>query len=255
MPVPIKYLAHYANRVAISNSRLVSIEGQQVVFRYRDHRHGGTWCTTSLPGVTFLERFLWHLVPKGLRRIRRFGWWGNRVRTEKLALLRSLLQVPSPAPADDDDEAPATQWDGDADEEPDPELRRLDEEQGTPRRCRACGGRRAAQAAVSHPPTARGRPDADAAQYGAIGGDRAGATAPALLRLLVTCQDDRSGTGCTGRFSSDVTTPCARGALGSSWKQRHMTHCCHTTRCASHQSAPLGHAARPRQRVRSSPQH
>jgi len=115
--------------------------------------------------------------------------------------------------------------------------------------------RRAAQVTVSHPSSARGRPDADAAQYGAIGGERAGATAPAPLRLLVTRQDDRSGTGCTGRFSSDVTTPCARGALGSGWKQHNMTHVCHTTRCASHLCTPLGHAARSRQRVRSSPQH
>jgi len=67
----VKYLAHYANRIAMSNSRLVAIDGQQVVFRYRDHRDGGTWRTTSLPGVTFLERFLWHLVPQGFRRNRK----------------------------------------------------------------------------------------------------------------------------------------------------------------------------------------
>lgn len=134
----VEYLARYANRIAMSNSRLVAIEGPDVVFRYRDHRDGGTWRTTALPGVEFLERFLWHLVPRGLRRIRRFGWWGNAVRTEKLALLRRLLNVPPPEPSD---AAPPTQWEGEAEEPPDPELRRLEEEQGTPRKCRACGGK------------------------------------------------------------------------------------------------------------------
>ena len=38
----VEYLARYANRVAMSNSRLLAIEGQEVVFRYRDHHDGGT---------------------------------------------------------------------------------------------------------------------------------------------------------------------------------------------------------------------
>ena len=170
----VEYLARYANRIAMSNSRLVAIEGQEVVFRYRDHRDGGTWRTTSLPGVEFLERFLWHLVPRGLRRIRRFGWWGNAVRTEKLALLRRLLGVP---PAEPSDAAPPTQWEGEAEESPDPELRRLEEEQGTPRKCRVCGGKM--ELTVSDGASDGGRVAADAAEYGAAGGDRAAATAPA----------------------------------------------------------------------------
>ena len=72
----------------MSNSRLVAIEGQEVVFRYRDHRDGGTRRTTALPGVEFIERFLWHLIPRGLRASAASTWWGNAVRTEKLALLR-----------------------------------------------------------------------------------------------------------------------------------------------------------------------
>src|SRR5690606_1630560 len=66
----VEYLARYAHRVAMSNSRLVAIQGEEVLFRYRDHRAGGVWRTTSLPGVEFLARFLWHVLPKGLRRIR-----------------------------------------------------------------------------------------------------------------------------------------------------------------------------------------
>ena len=43
--------------------------------------------------MEFIERFLWHVLPQGLRRIRRFGWWGNAVRTDKLAVLRKLLRL------------------------------------------------------------------------------------------------------------------------------------------------------------------
>ena len=57
---------------------------------------------------------------------------------------------------------------------------RLEAEQGTPR-MRCLDGRDRPDAAVHG-----GRADADAAEYGALGGDRAAATAPASLRLLVT---------------------------------------------------------------------
>ena len=101
-----------------------------MVFRYRDHRGGRVW-------------------PAGPRRAWRRGtprcggsaastWWGNAVRTEKLALLRRLLGV---RPTEAADAAPPAQWEGEADEPPDPELRRLEEEQGTPRKCHACGGK------------------------------------------------------------------------------------------------------------------
>ncbi|MEK7751387.1 MAG: transposase, partial [Acidobacteriota bacterium] len=133
----VEYLARYANRIAMSNHRLLAIEGQEVLFRYQDHRAGGAWQTTSLPGVEFIERFLWHLVPQGLRRIRRFGWWGNAVRTAKLTLLRRLLGVRPPEPVD---EAPPTQREEEPEEPLDRELLRLEEEQGTPRKCRGCGG-------------------------------------------------------------------------------------------------------------------
>ena len=66
----------YANRVAISNSRLMAIEGEEVLFRYKDYRDGDQWKTTRMPGVEFIRRFLLHVLPQGLRHIRRFGFMG-----------------------------------------------------------------------------------------------------------------------------------------------------------------------------------
>ena len=45
----------------------------------------------SLPADEFLRRFLLHVLPKGLVRIRHFGLFANRRRTATLALCRSLL--------------------------------------------------------------------------------------------------------------------------------------------------------------------
>jgi hypothetical protein len=54
----LKYLARYTHRVAISNSRIVSVAGDDVTFHYRDRKHGNIRRTMTLPGVEFLRRFL-----------------------------------------------------------------------------------------------------------------------------------------------------------------------------------------------------
>lgn len=59
----VAYLARYANRVAISNSRLIAIEGDQVLFSYKDYRDGGQWKTAEVHGVEFIGRFLQHVLP------------------------------------------------------------------------------------------------------------------------------------------------------------------------------------------------
>jgi hypothetical protein len=44
----------------------------------------------------FIRRFLFHVLPDGFHRIRSYGLLANGHRTEKLALCRKLLDVPSP---------------------------------------------------------------------------------------------------------------------------------------------------------------
>jgi hypothetical protein len=63
----VEYLARYANRVAISNSRFIAIQGDEVLFRYKDHRDGDQWKTKALPGVEFIRRFLLHVLPLRFR--------------------------------------------------------------------------------------------------------------------------------------------------------------------------------------------
>jgi hypothetical protein len=94
----LKYLARYTHRVAISNSRIVSMTDTHVSFRYRDRTRGDVTRTMTLDGVEFLRRFLLHLLPKGFVRIRHYGFLANRNRKSKLTACRALLGLEPPSP-------------------------------------------------------------------------------------------------------------------------------------------------------------
>ena len=97
----LQYLARYTHRVAISNHRLVSVDDNNVTFRWKDYAHQGKNRTMTISHEEFLRRFLLHVLPKGFPRIRYFGWMANRRRAHSLLLCRSLLaQQSPPQPAD-----------------------------------------------------------------------------------------------------------------------------------------------------------
>jgi hypothetical protein len=87
----LNYLASYTHRVAISNHRLVPFENDRVSFRWRDYAHGGKKKVMTVSADEFLRRFLLHVLPKGLVRIRHFGFFANRRRETALARCRELL--------------------------------------------------------------------------------------------------------------------------------------------------------------------
>jgi DNA-directed RNA polymerase subunit RPC12/RpoP len=87
----LNYLARYTHRVAISNHRLVAFENDRVSFRWRDYAHGGKNRVMTVSADEFLRRFLLHVLPKGLVRIRHFGLFANRRRQTALARCRQLL--------------------------------------------------------------------------------------------------------------------------------------------------------------------
>jgi Putative transposase len=95
----LKYVARYTHRVAISNNRLLDIDGGKVAFRWKDYRDGNQHKTMTLSADEFIRRFLLHVLPDGFQRIRYFGFLANRYRAEKLALCRQLMQMPPPPPA------------------------------------------------------------------------------------------------------------------------------------------------------------
>ena len=94
----LKYLARYTHRVAISNSRIVSMEDGRVTFLWKDYAGGNQTRVMTLDAVEFIRRFLLHILPTGLVRIRQFGFLANRARGNKLALCRALLGAPAAPP-------------------------------------------------------------------------------------------------------------------------------------------------------------
>jgi hypothetical protein len=68
----LAYLARYTHRVAIANSRLITLDERGVTFRYKDYRRDerARYRTMTLAPGEFIRRFLLHVLPKGFHRIR-----------------------------------------------------------------------------------------------------------------------------------------------------------------------------------------
>ncbi len=95
----LAYLGRYTHRVAIANSRLVTLAGDEVSFRWRDYRHHDKIKVMTLAADEFIRRFLLHTLPDGFHRIRHYGFLANGHRATKLALCRHLLEAPPSPPA------------------------------------------------------------------------------------------------------------------------------------------------------------
>jgi hypothetical protein len=91
----LQYLARYTHRVAIANSRIKSLKDGMVTFTAKDRKKKRTE-TITITAVEFIRRFLLHSLPKGLVRIRHYGFLANRNRNEYLNAIRNLMHVSAP---------------------------------------------------------------------------------------------------------------------------------------------------------------
>jgi hypothetical protein len=95
----LDYVGRYTHRVALSNNRLIDISNGRVRFQWKDYRHDSQSKVMDLDADEFIRRFLLHVLPQGLQRIRYYGFLANRERRQKLALCRQLLRMPTPPQA------------------------------------------------------------------------------------------------------------------------------------------------------------
>ena len=97
----LAYLSRYTHRVAISNSRLLRVDERGVTFRWKDYRAQGSGRrkVMTLACAEFMRRFLLHVLPTGLHRIRHYGLLANGNRRASLAAVRKLLLQPPAASA------------------------------------------------------------------------------------------------------------------------------------------------------------
>ena len=87
----INYLGRYTHRIAISNRRIESIEGDDVIYKAKDYANGGKMVPISAKGTAFIQMFLMHVLPKGFVRIRHYGLLSCRNKKDKMTLCRNLL--------------------------------------------------------------------------------------------------------------------------------------------------------------------
>jgi len=84
--------------VAISNHRPSDIAEGQVDLPLQGYHHDAQQKTIIQQAEAVIRRFLLHVLPHGFRRIRYYGFLGNRYRERKLAHCRELLGMPTPQP-------------------------------------------------------------------------------------------------------------------------------------------------------------
>lgn len=96
----VRYLSRYSHKMAISDARIKEIKDRQVTFHYKDYRDNKNKLM-QLEGDEFIRRFLLHVLPEGLMRIRHYGFLSNRSRKQKLDTIRACLQMPE-QPAQDE---------------------------------------------------------------------------------------------------------------------------------------------------------
>ena len=93
----LEYLSRYTHRTAISNERIQSVGAQQVTFKVRGDDSGGKR-VVRLEGVEFVRRFLLHILPKGIKRIRHYGLLAAGCKAAMRACARAALNLPAPHP-------------------------------------------------------------------------------------------------------------------------------------------------------------
>lgn len=86
----IEYLGRYTHKVAMANSRILSVDGQQVTFSARGRKHGEPRRTLTLTNVEFIRRYLMHVLPSGFQKIHYYGFLNNRYKTRNLKLIFKL---------------------------------------------------------------------------------------------------------------------------------------------------------------------
>lgn len=87
----LDYLGRYTHRVAITNNRIVSINGGKVTFTYKDRSDENKKKELPLKAAEFIRRFLLHILPRGFMKIRYYGFLAHTNKKTTIPLLRKLI--------------------------------------------------------------------------------------------------------------------------------------------------------------------
>lgn len=99
----IKYLGTYVSRTAIADARILDVGDSTLTFMWKDRARGNARRTETISGIEFVQRYLRHVLPVGLRSIRRYGYCHPAAKDtrERVAFHTGCMLVvgpPEPAP-------------------------------------------------------------------------------------------------------------------------------------------------------------
>ena len=89
----IRYLSRYVNKTAVSDKRIEKIVDGNVYLKYVDRKKKQAK-TEILSEELFMKRLVLHILPKGFKKIRFYGFMANRSRKSMLVLCRMLMGYP-----------------------------------------------------------------------------------------------------------------------------------------------------------------
>jgi hypothetical protein len=89
----LKYLARYVGKTALSSSRILQDDGTHITFSYQD-AEDKTWRNLTVTAREFLRRFLQHVLPSGLQRVRYYGFLAPAAKSRWEQIVRLLDFIP-----------------------------------------------------------------------------------------------------------------------------------------------------------------
>ena len=87
----MEYVARYVQKTALDAARIISINEHSVSYKWT-HRESGQTRITTVKGHEFLRLFLQHVLPRGFRRVRHFGYLSAAAK-DRYERLRDLLRA------------------------------------------------------------------------------------------------------------------------------------------------------------------
>jgi hypothetical protein len=91
----VEYLGRYTRKGMLHKSRISAVTADSVSVKYRDYSDGNKHKLMQLSCDEFIRRYLLHVLPKGVMRVRHFGFLANACKRKRLALIQA--QLPSTA--------------------------------------------------------------------------------------------------------------------------------------------------------------
>lgn len=93
----VRYLGRYTRKGMLHESRIKAVTEESVRFSYTDYADNNKRKVMQLDGDEFIRRYLLHVLPKGVMRVRHFGFLANACKRKKLAQIKTQLSSVQPA--------------------------------------------------------------------------------------------------------------------------------------------------------------